>query len=326
MHSIGLVADTPVVTMQLRKLVDALGQTVTYTLTPEQAYESKPLSPSLWIVISEQAADVFEALSSWSDAPVFITDDMPPEEDRLFHRQWCQRLSDKLCSTLKVAPPAHEVIATVNGPQVASQNFRDVWVLAASLGGPEAVRVFLQHIHPELPVTFVYAQHIEDNFDKMLPKVLGKDSQFRVSFCTQGDKLRKGTVMVYPSHTVAQVDAKGKMHVFAGRSWDKPYTPNINQVIDNVADYYHGQMGIIVFSGMCDDGAEASLALRNEGVPLWAQNPDECICSAMPEAVIKSGLVDFIGTAKELAEQLNQRYAAFISLGNVLSKQQNTEG
>lgn len=314
-HNIGLVADTPAVTLQLRNLVTELGQTVTYSLTPDQTYESKPLSPSLWIVISEQAADVFEALSEWSESPIFLADDMPEEEDSLFHQQWCQRLREKLCATLEVTPPPQAVEPTKVSAVV--DGFRDVWVLAASLGGPEAVRVFLENIDPNLPVAFVYAQHIEENFDKMLPKVLGKDSKFRVNYCTQGERLRKGTVLVCPSHTVAQVDAKGQMHVYADKPWDKPYTPNINQVIDNVADHFQQRMGVIVFSGMCDDGAEASAGLREEGVPLWVQKPDECICPAMPEAVISRGQIDFMGTAQQLARQLNHRYAADISLSQL---------
>jgi chemosensory pili system protein ChpB (putative protein-glutamate methylesterase) len=292
--------------MQLRKLVDSLGQTVTYALTPAQTLESKPLSPSLWIVVSEEAADVFDALSDWSESPIFLADEMPSEADGLLFRQWFQRLQLKLSQELECALPTQQTSAELLGKTRPS--FRDVWVLAASLGGPEAVKVFLENINPRLPVAFVYAQHIEPNFDKMLPSVVGKNSQIEVTFCNSSDKLRPSCVSVFPSHTYAQVDSDGRVIFLPNKKWEQPYTPNINQVINNLAEFYSAQMGIIVFSGMCDDGASAALTLKAKGVPLWAQEPSECICSAMPEAVINSGKVDFIGTARDLARQLNAKY------------------
>ncbi len=302
-HTIGLVADSAFVLMQLRTLVTDLGQSVTYTLTPDQALESRPLRPSLWLVVSEDAADVFEALSEWSDSPIFLADDMPSEENSFFN-VWRKNLSDKLCKTLDITPLVKGEVKVKIDPDA----FRDVWVIAASLGGPEAVKVFLANINPELPVTFVYAQHIEPNFDQWLPDVLAKESKFDIQLAKQGLVLCKGKVVLFPSNTLTQLDAGGRLHVIPDKEWQKPYTPNINQIIDNVADFYREKMGVIVFSGMCDDGASSAITLKKQGVPLWAQQPDECICSAMPEAVIDSGLVDYIGTAEALAKQLNQRY------------------
>lgn len=309
-HTVGLVTDNPAATIQLRALLDAFGYTIAYTLTADQILHSKPLTPSLWVVISEHAADVFDVLSEWSDAPVFLADDMPQEENRVHYEQWRQSLYEKLAKTLEELEPDDGDVApkaVVNDPH----SFKEVWVLAASLGGPEAVREFLSNIHPELPVAFVYAQHIETNFDKILPSVLNKTSRFKVDFCGDGEMLRRGSVMVMPSHTLTQLDRRGRVHVKEGQEWDKPYTPNINQVINNVAEFYQQHMGIIIFSGMCDDGAAASIELKKEGVPLWAQEPESCVCPAMPEAVIKQNAVNYIGTALELARHINNRHGKY---------------
>lgn len=308
-HTVGLVTDNPAATIQLRALLDTFGYTIAYTLTADQVLGSRPLCPSLWVVISEQAADVFDVISEWSDAPIFLADDMPSEDNRVHYEQWRTSLFDKLAKTLDALDPQTE--QPLRASVVDPHSFKEVWVLAASLGGPEAVRVFLANINPELPVAFVYAQHIESNFDKILPNVLNKTSRFRVDYCNDGEMLRRGTVMVFPSHTLTQVDARGRLHVLQGKAWDKPYTPNINQIIDNVADFYQKKMGIIIFSGMCDDGAASSIALKQQGVPLWAQQPQECICPAMPEAVISKNAVNYIGSAKDLARHLNNRHGKY---------------
>jgi chemosensory pili system protein ChpB (putative protein-glutamate methylesterase) len=192
---------------------------------------------------------------------------------------------------------------------VIAESWKEIWVLASSLGGPEAVRVFLEYVRKDLPVAFVYAQHIEQNFDELLPTVVGKNTPLEVTYCGPSEKLRKGVVTVMPSHNQVLINANGRVDYMLNTQWAKPYSPNINQVIANLGEHFQSRMGVIVFSGMCDDGAQASLTLKDASdIPLWAQSPEECICSAMPESVIESGKVDYIATAKLLAERLNQRF------------------
>lgn len=310
-HTVGLVTDDAAAMLQLRDLLGQLEHNVAYTLTADQVFSSSPLRPTLWVVISERAADIFDLLNEWSHAPVFLADDMPQQSNRVHYEQWKGSLYEKLKKTLADIPEEGEKTAPVSIAAIDTQSFKEVWVLSASLGGPEAIRIFLANIHPDLPVAFVYAQHIEPNFDKMLPNVVGKNSRFKVSYGVDGDVLRRGHVMVYPAHQLAQLDGRGRLHVFTDKTWDKPYTPNIDQIIVNVADHYQHKMGVITFSGMCDDGAKACYALKNTTVPLWAQQPEDCICSAMPESVIEKNIVKYIGTAKELARQLNNRHGKY---------------
>jgi chemosensory pili system protein ChpB (putative protein-glutamate methylesterase) len=303
-----MVTDTHAAMMQIRALMEELGQPVSYALTSAQIANSTPLHPSVWLVISEDAADIFEILTEWSDAPIFLADQMPPQEDAVYYQQWKTSLCDKLSKILELAETTG-VSAGVQGLGIKEPvTYEAVWVLAASLGGPESMKIFLSHINPDIPVAFVYAQHIEQDFDKVLPKVLGKASKLKLTYCTTGDKLQRGEVMVIPSHNFTTVEKRGKFQVKEGQEWDKPYTPNIDQVINNVAQVYRNKMGVIMFSGTCDDGAAASIKLKKAGVTVWAQEPEECICAAMPEAVIKAGVVDFVGTAEALAIHLNEHY------------------
>jgi len=302
-----MITDTPAAMMQMRLLMDEIGQPVTYALTASQVMEEKPYYPSLWVVISQDAADIFDVLSEWSDATVFLADDMPNQDDSIHFQQWKTSFSDKLCKMLdKVDLQSESSVKLTNNP---AEGFEEVWVLAASLGGPEALRVFLSKIDPDLPVAFVYAQHIEQGFDKMLPKVLGKASQLPLVYGENGVRITKGVVTVFPSHEYTNIDRRGFFRKQAGVLWEKPYTPNINQILESVAHYYRRKMGVIIFSGTCDDGAAASISLRKSGVDVWAQLPEECICAAMPEAVISAGAANYIGTAEQLASELNKRYS-----------------
>lgn len=306
--TVGLVADSPAAMLQMRALMEEIGQPVTYAMTAKQVIDStRQLRPSLWIVISEDAADIFEVLSEWSDATIFLAEGMPPKSDVVHYPQWKSSFADKLSKMLdQVERDGHA--ASPDVPAVID-TFEEVWVLAASLGGPESMRVFLSGIQPEIPVAFVYAQHIEPGFDRVLPKVLGKASQLPIFFGENGCRLKRGQVAVFPAHTYTAIDRRGNFHVHSGREWEKPYTPNINQIIDNIAQFYRSKMGVIIFSGTCDDGASASVRLHRAGVNIWAQQPEECICAAMPEAVITAGAARYVGTAEALAQRLNERFA-----------------
>lgn len=303
-HTVGLITDSAAALIQLRQVLGQLEHSIVYTLTADQVALSRPLKPSIWVLISEEAADVIEQLSLWSEASVFLAEDIPDETDT-YYNQWKENLIVKLLDVLANLPsPKGEFELNA----LPAQQFKDVWVLASSLGGPEAIKEFLATLKPDLPVAFIYAQHIDMNFDKILPQVVGKNSSYEVSYAGDGDYLQLGHVKVMPSHQLAELDARGRIHIFADKQWDKPYTPNINQIIENIGRYYSERMGVIIFSGMCDDGAEAAIQLSKENVPIWAQTPEDCVCSAMPQAVIDAKIAKFVGDASSLAKHLNNRY------------------
>lgn len=312
-HTVGLVTDNAAALIQLRQALTSIEHTVAYTLTADQVAHSRPLKPSLWVVISEEAADIFDRLNQWSEAPVFLADDIPNESEHDYFLYWQDNLVKKLTHVLSNLPDKLNEFVPDASP---INQFKAVWVLASSLGGPEAIKQFLSYLHPELPIAFIYAQHIDDNFDKILPAAIGKNSSFSVSYAADGDFLQPGHVTVIPSHQLAEIDARGRIHIFADRSWDKPYTPNINQVIENIADNFSQRMGVIIFSGMCDDGASTSIELSKQNIPVWAQKPEDCICPAMPQAVIDAQAAKYIGSTFELAKHLNNHYGKLSANGS----------
>lgn len=304
-HTVGLITDNAAALIQLRQALSSIEHAIAYTLTADQVSLSPPLTPSLWVVISEEAADIFDRLSEWSPAPIFLADDIPNQTEHDYFLYWQNNLISKLSQVLSNLSDEASQFRLDASPNT---QYQAIWVLASSLGGPEAIKQFLSFLHPDLPLTFIYAQHINDNFDKMLPTAIGKNSAFSVSYANDGDILQRGHVTVFPSHQVTEVDGRGRIHIFPERSWDKPYTPNINQIIANIAHHFAHRMGVIIFSGMCDDGAQAAIQLSQNDIPVWAQKPEDCVCPAMPQAVIEAKAAKYIGNTLELAKHLNNHY------------------
>jgi chemosensory pili system protein ChpB (putative protein-glutamate methylesterase) len=184
---------------------------------------------------------------------------------------------------------------------------KEVWVLAASLGGPEAVKQFLDCLPSDLPIALIYAQHTYDEQDQLLAQVLGRHNAWSLVTSETAESLKPGQVYVVPTDHQVRFTADGKIHNLA-EAWPKPYAPTLDRVMQSVAGCFQHRCGTIVFTGMCDDGADGARAIQAAGGVVWAQTPESCACPAMPEAALETGSVTLCDEPEALARQLALRY------------------
>ena len=184
---------------------------------------------------------------------------------------------------------------------------RNVWVLGASLGGPEALKRFLSKIPADLPVTFIIAQHLGENFVHLLAEQLDRYTEFRVFVPKVGHVVRHQEVLVTPTDVHIAINPIGAVELIKINESIK-YTPSINHAIYDVAKRYKSKAGAIIFSGMCDDGVDGCVNLVAFGGQVWVQDPESCVISAMSESVAKRVKVNFSGTPEMLAGQLVSLY------------------
>jgi len=184
---------------------------------------------------------------------------------------------------------------------------KNVWVLGASLGGPDAVKRFLAEIPKDLPVAFIVAQHLGENFVSLLAEQLDRYTEFTVTVAKEGHVVRHNEVLVVPTDERLMINPIGAIELKKKTEQTK-YTPSIDNTINNIAMRYKNNSGAIIFSGMCDDGVQGCEALITKGGQVWIQDPDSCVISAMPESVAKKVSVTYSGTPEMLAEQLVSLY------------------
>jgi chemosensory pili system protein ChpB (putative protein-glutamate methylesterase) len=202
-------------------------------------------------------------------------------------------------------PVAREVQETWLVPEkVAAQpKIRRVWVLGASIGGPEAVREFLGELPRDYPALFLLAQHMGVEFVDLMAQQMAKSTPLTVRTPTHGERVGHGEVVIVPTTHRMQIDPEGI--VVLERSTDEgAYSPSIDRVLRDVADRYGANAGAIIFSGMTTDAVEGSKYLSDKGGTIFAQHPDTCVVSSMIDGVVEAGVVKFLGSPKELAEQL----------------------
>lgn len=209
------------------------------------------------------------------------------------------------------AAPVGSVSDSVGAGRVVPAHGADqvapfVWVLGASLGGPVAVKTFLDALPEDLPIAFIVAQHIDAGFQKVLGQVLGRHNHFHfVVDSPEGYPLRPGDVFIAPVDQVVSIDARSCIRCHPGE-WEGPYSPSIDQVMDSTALALGDRTGAILFSGMGNDGSIAGQRMKQRGIPVWAQTAETCASSSQPDSARAAGCVSYNGSPEDLAMHLTE--------------------
>ena len=297
---IHLVTDSDLHRHTLKNILLDAGYKVVQILNSRQLMKEAFFNHQVdaWLVdTSSISSDIVERIIEKSNAPLLANDDIPAASHHGNFRRWQKRLLNKLQQMVLSAEVSEPIVKTT------ADGFEKVWVLAASLGGPEAVQRFLERLAPDLPIAMVYAQHIENPSNTRLPAILKRSTQYVIERVTGKQQLVSGKVTVVPVEQQVSFLDHGEV-VVTGAGWQGSFQPAIDQVIAELARIYRDRLGVIIFSGLCDDGVAGCRVAKACGATLWAQSPDSCIGVDMPQAVIDTGFVSKQGSPEQLAEAL----------------------
>jgi len=200
-----------------------------------------------------------------------------------------------------------EALNQANGKQVRAKTHdslaKNVWVLGASLGGPDAVKEFFKALPADLPVTFILTQHLGANFINILANQLNQATDYEVLTPTIGHVIKHNQVIVTPVNKRLVVNPIGAIELESINN-EQQYSPSINMVLEDMLARYGKNIGAIIFSGMGDDGLSGCRSLHDKGALVWTQSAETCVISSMPENIEKDGLASFTGSPTKLAEKL----------------------
>ncbi len=185
----------------------------------------------------------------------------------------------------------------------------NVWVLGASLGGPQAVRQFLASVHEDLPVTFILAQHIGANHVALLADQLNRVTKFNVVPGKTGHKLRHKEVILTPADKQLTFTDDGFIALRPAPP-TAVYSPSIDNVMTEVARCFGAKAGTIIFSGMGNDGAKGCAEIAEKGGIVWAQDIASCVISSMPDHARNTGTVSYSAKPEQLAKHLYEYYCS----------------
>jgi two-component system chemotaxis response regulator CheB len=179
--------------------------------------------------------------------------------------------------------------------KVAASDFRMV-VIGSSTGGPPALQNIFSAIQEELPVAFAVAQHMPPDFTRAFADRLNRYSALTIREAEDGDLVKPGQVLIAPGGKnleFIQKDGKivAKVSVPQGK---QRYTPSVDKLFSSTAELFGDRLLGVVLTGMGNDGAMGTRAVKSAGGSIFAEAEESCVVFGMPKEAIATGLVDRI--------------------------------
>ncbi|MCX7556547.1 hypothetical protein OS187_06885 [Xanthomonadaceae bacterium JHOS43] len=194
-----------------------------------------------------------------------------------------------------------------SGQSAIAGTIDHVIVLGASIGGPDALRIFLSELPAGVPAVFLLVQHLESGYFERLAQQLQKSSPLPIKVAAADATAVPGEVLVIPASEHVSLGTDGRL-TFTPHVSVPHYTPSIDDVLRDVADQFGAKATAIIFSGMAGDAVEGAVYLTAKGGEVWAQDPASCVVSSMVDGARARGVVEFSGSPRELAQRCVARF------------------
>lgn len=298
--------------MALADTVRELGLDVVECLDGEQAMTHPLKSADVWLVdVDNYDAQIESKVVQMRPKSVVVGFSPAPYMSDGVYDKWQKSMMRRLGKLLQVqnTKSCHK--------KTLSNRWRYVVFIGASMGGPYAVKEFLDNVSPELPISVILAHHFDGGMIETLPKVLTRHNDWRCKVISTTQSLQAGTCLVAPIDRKIVCDSTGRV-ILTKKPWVGEYRPNIGSLLKNTSDVYGSDLIAIIFSGMGDDGSQHAKEIGANHSQLWAQDPNTCQSPSQPQAFIDTGVCQFVGSPKMMAERLNRLVRTYSNLMEVL--------
>lgn len=175
--------------------------------------------------------------------------------------------------------------------------------IAASAGGPVALKSLLQAVQPPWPWPVVIVQHIAAGFMPSFRDWLAGFTPIPVSLAEQDQALAPNQVYLVPDGFHLGFNANRR--VFLDDAPPEDYIrPSANYLFRSLARHFGRHTIAIQLSGMGRDGADGLAELFRAGALTLVQEPSSAVIDSMPRAAL--AVARHVLPPKEIAERLNR--------------------
>ena len=188
----------------------------------------------------------------------------------------------------------------MNAPEAIPRDFPIVCV-GGSAGGLDAYIRLLKNLPADTGVAIVIVNHVT-TLPTTLHQILPSYTTMPVELITESLHIQPNQVFIIP--------ANRDLHVMDGEFRLKPISkprgwPDVITVfLKSLAEHWDGKLVAVIVSGYDGDGAAALRGIKEVGGITIAQTPGSANQPDMPESAIKSGYIDFVLSAEDIAQEL----------------------
>ncbi len=179
----------------------------------------------------------------------------------------------------------------VRPPRAAPRGRVEVIAIAASTGGPAALRTLLGGLPPGLGAPIVIVQHIARDFTAGFTHWLGDGLPLPVRLAVRNEPLLAGVVYVAPDDVHTGVTPDGTIR-FSHAAPIDGFRPSATFLFRSVAQAFGSTAVGVILTGMGSDGAQGLLTLRAAGGYVIGQDEASSVVFGMAQEAWRSGAVD----------------------------------
>ncbi|ROR32518.1 protein-glutamate methylesterase/protein-glutamine glutaminase [Inmirania thermothiophila] len=190
-------------------------------------------------------------------------------------------------------------------------------VIAASTGGPQAVREVVGALPAGLPVPVLVVQHMPALFVEQFVRSLDAACAFAVRAGEDGARVRPGEAWVAPGDRHMEVRQEGGrvvLHLHQGPP-ENGVRPAADPLLRSAAAVWGGGVLAVILTGMGQDGLAGCRAVREAGGRVIAQDEATSVVWGMPGAVAQAGLADAVLPLARIGPAVKAAVAAAVAPG-----------
>jgi two-component system, chemotaxis family, CheB/CheR fusion protein len=174
--------------------------------------------------------------------------------------------------------------------------------VGASAGGLDACRKLLDGLGAPTGMAFILVQHLDPTHASMMVDLLAGNTAMTVREAADGMLIEREHLYVIPPGAYLSVES-GMLRLSPPQARHGARLP-FDFLLLSLAQAYGARGVAVVLSGTGADGSAGAPAVKEGGGLVIAQAPDEAGFDGMPRNVIKTGCVDLVLPAAEIAHAL----------------------
>lgn len=178
--------------------------------------------------------------------------------------------------------------------------------VGSSAGGLEALTGLVHGLEPQDGFAYVVAQHLAPQHRSMMVELLGRASPVPVVEAVDGERLRSGQVFIAPPNKNIAID---RDRIVLSETFADGPRPSIDSLFASLAETVGSEAVGIILSGTGSDGARGVRAIHAAGGLTIAQDSQSAKYPSMPEAAVRSGVIDLVLRPDQIGAHLRQVFS-----------------
>ncbi|MBZ9636042.1 chemotaxis response regulator protein-glutamate methylesterase [Clostridium sp. FP1] len=178
-------------------------------------------------------------------------------------------------------------------------------VIGASTGGPKALYKVITALPEDIGVPVLVVQHMPMGFTKAFAERLNLNSKLKVVEAGEGDTVSKNVVYIAPGGYHMEIGRDKRIHLNTEPSiWG--VRPAVDKLFISATAVYGSKLLSVILTGMGRDGAQGTVAIKDNGGITMAEHQSTCTIYGMPKAAFETGKVDEVVPLDNVAQEINR--------------------